>query len=281
MAMRTLQGTFFPRSRRLACLPTILPQSQQTQRHRKFSVKGVYRTTPTDLHCYSPDISSSLFQVETKELKLIHHRRQHLSPLDRAAEALRTDYDDAVIVTGSGLLYPLVTAQNLNRGIPNYSNGALFYPNSADWPTLVHHLHAQFLEDGKNGRRDGSFTPHIFTLPRGTPIPDELVLFHEHIPKFAATSRFSLQPSKGMRLEDLNRVLDEFYSRHASREPVSEWLKRNADTREDESVSGGHVFSPPVVFPFYDKNMDAFDESETAPSMDSGDISSDVGEIFF
>ncbi|RSM03314.1 hypothetical protein CEP52_007460 [Fusarium oligoseptatum] len=63
--------------------------------------------------------------------------------------------------------------------------------------------------------------PFIFTIPKGTPIPSHLILINEYI------SRFSLQPSRGMLLKELNRSLDEFYAEYAKKETAENWLNKH------------------------------------------------------
>ncbi|KAH7265854.1 hypothetical protein B0J15DRAFT_545883 [Fusarium solani] len=74
----------------------------------------------------------------------------------------------------------------------------------------------------------------IYTVSKGTPIPSHLILVNECI------SRFSLQPSRGMLLKELNRSLDEFYAEYAQKETAENWLNthpfQNAVSDDADSV---------------------------------------------
>jgi len=60
--------------------------------------------------------------------------------------------------------------------------------------------------------------PYIFTIAKGTPIPTDLILINDYI------SKFSLQPSRGMPLKELNDLLDEFYGKYARKETAESWI---------------------------------------------------------
>ncbi|KAF2109610.1 hypothetical protein BDV96DRAFT_624343 [Lophiotrema nucula] len=60
--------------------------------------------------------------------------------------------------------------------------------------------------------------PFIFTIPKGTPLPTNLVLLREN------QSQFSLRPSLPMPSDALHRTLDEFFATYADIRDVYEWL---------------------------------------------------------
>ncbi|KAI5861474.1 hypothetical protein GGS23DRAFT_576950 [Durotheca rogersii] len=64
------------------------------------------------------------------------------------------------------------------------------------------------------------YAPYIYSIPKGTFIPSHLTLINE------SSSRFSLQPSRGMPLRDLNQALDEFYDTRAMRYTVDRWVEK-------------------------------------------------------
>ncbi|OAA63638.1 hypothetical protein SPI_03801 [Niveomyces insectorum RCEF 264] len=63
--------------------------------------------------------------------------------------------------------------------------------------------------------------PQIYTIPKSTPIPSHIILTNDFL------ARFTLQPSHGMALQDLNRVLDEFFDKHAVKEDAESWIERH------------------------------------------------------
>jgi len=65
---------------------------------------------------------------------------------------------------------------------------------------------------------DATEPPRIYTVSKGTPIPGNLVLINEY------SSRFSLQPSHGTPLQDLNRSLSHFFQQFAANDLAEEWL---------------------------------------------------------
>ncbi|MCJ1226392.1 hypothetical protein MMC12_003043 [Toensbergia leucococca] len=76
-----------------------------------------------------------------------------------------------------------------------------------------------YIDDEENGKNVE--VPFIYRIPKGTPIPKLLTLFHEYM------AHFSLQPSVSMNLEDLNRSLDEFYAQYAEVKTAEQWLDEN------------------------------------------------------
>ncbi|KAM4058951.1 hypothetical protein HRG_008172 [Hirsutella rhossiliensis] len=96
------------------------------------------------------------------------------------------------------------------------SNGAIMFPNTFMMQELVRTYFDQVLD----GEEQGNLVdmPSVYTIPKGTRIPSHLILINEY------TARFSLQPSRGMPLKDLNQALDEFYAKHAHMEAAEKWL---------------------------------------------------------
>ncbi|EJP62052.1 uncharacterized protein BBA_08976 [Beauveria bassiana ARSEF 2860] len=75
--------------------------------------------------------------------------------------------------------------------------------------------------------------PRIFTIPKATAIPESLILIHEF------HARFSLQPSRGMPLQELNRLLEAFFDLVTIEKSAERWLVEHpyhsaiADEAED------------------------------------------------
>ncbi|QPH03918.1 hypothetical protein C2857_000363 [Epichloe festucae Fl1] len=107
-------------------------------------------------------------------------------------------------------------------------------PNTFTMQELVRRYYDEFL-DRQEIAHDIEI-PRIYTVPKGrsytakftlhgltkylcTPIPADLILIHDFL------SQFSLQPSRGMLLQDLNRSLDEFFDGFASKEDAESWLE--------------------------------------------------------
>ncbi|KAI0972088.1 hypothetical protein F4678DRAFT_460920 [Xylaria arbuscula] len=156
---------------------------------RHFSVKGIYSSFPATLMYYSPRQKLGLYDARTAD--------------DRPDE----NYDDGVALSND-LVFPGV--------YDNASNGATMWPNTF----LMQEIFRRYYDEGLDREEDGQKidTPYIFSVPKGTPIPSHLILLNESM------SKFSLQPSRGMPLQALNKTLDEFYSKHATKETADEWL---------------------------------------------------------
>ncbi|MCJ1364643.1 hypothetical protein MMC16_003757 [Acarospora aff. strigata] len=77
----------------------------------------------------------------------------------------------------------------------------------------------QYLEE--LGSDSAVKSPLIFSIPKGVPIPTALTLFRED------SCRFSLQPAYRMPLVELNSLLDTFYSEHADKVNLEQWLDDN------------------------------------------------------
>ncbi|KND87317.1 hypothetical protein TOPH_08074 [Tolypocladium ophioglossoides CBS 100239] len=159
---------------------------------RQFSTKAIYSSFPATLHYYSPRATSTLFD----------HNENNGRP--------NTIRDEAVTVEKDGLVYPVVYSKSV-------SNGAVMFPNTFMMQELVRRYYDEVLDREDEGEQVE--WPFIYTIPKGTPIPSHLILINEYI------SRFSLQPSRGMSLKDLNRSLDEFYGKYACKETADDWLE--------------------------------------------------------
>ncbi|KAK4152364.1 hypothetical protein C8A00DRAFT_44572 [Chaetomidium leptoderma] len=88
---------------------------------------------------------------------------------------------------------------------------------------MMQELIRRYLDEALDREDEGKEveTPHVYTVPKGTPIPTDLILINEYI------SRFSLQPSRGILLEDFNQSLHEFYGKHATKSPAEDWLDKH------------------------------------------------------
>lgn len=154
---------------------------------RQFSVRAVYSSFPATLTYYRPKQLSSLF--------------------DHAENDSRPDdpYDEGVVIASDGLVYPGVNKTSV-------SNGAVMRPNTFTMQELVRRYYDEFL-DRQEIAHDIEI-PRIYTVPKA-----DLILIHDFL------SQFSLQPSRGMLLQDLNRSLDEFFDGFASKEDAESWLE--------------------------------------------------------
>ncbi|KAM3551383.1 hypothetical protein ARSEF4850_007898 [Beauveria asiatica] len=111
------------------------------------------------------------------------------------------------------------------------SNGAIMFPNTFTMQEFTRRYYDEFLdrkEDDENTEE-----PRIYTIPKAIPIPEGLILIHEF------HARFSLQPSRGMPLQDLNHSLDAFFDLVAIKQTAESWLDEHpyhsaiADEAED------------------------------------------------
>ncbi|KAH8709598.1 hypothetical protein HC256_009512 [Beauveria bassiana] len=157
---------------------------------RFFSPLAIHSRFPATLHYYRRANRPSLF-----DRKEIGNRPQDL-------------YDDGVEVAADGLVYP-----KLER---HESNGATLFPNTFSMQEFTRNHYDEFLDLKDAGETVD--VPRIYTIPKGTSIPESLILIYEHL------AWFSLQPSRGMSLRDLNRSLDDFFDSAATKESVESWL---------------------------------------------------------
>ncbi|KAK3374396.1 hypothetical protein B0T24DRAFT_293553 [Lasiosphaeria ovina] len=160
---------------------------------RTFAVKAIHSSFPASLAYYSPQHKSRLFDYSEADI--------HPDDLD----------DEGVVVAEDGLVYPSVQS--------DVSNGAVMLPNTFTMQECVRRYFDEFLDRVEDG--EDMETPQIYTIPKGTEIPSHLILINDHI------SRFSLQPSYGMTLQELNEALDAFFDKHAVKETVADWLDKN------------------------------------------------------
>ncbi|KAI0008836.1 hypothetical protein F4779DRAFT_418088 [Xylariaceae sp. FL0662B] len=178
---------------RLSPRCTVLRQlSSRPLFRRAFSVKAVYSSFPCTLFHYSSRQHSNLYD----------HKEANSRPDDL--------FSEGVIVDEKGLVYPSVNTQL------TISNGSEMTPNTFSMQEFTRMYFDYFLE-----REDAGHpveTPFVYTIPKGTPIPNHLILINE------CRADFSLQPSHGMSLTDLNQSLDEFYRKHASKETAEAWF---------------------------------------------------------
>jgi len=63
--------------------------------------------------------------------------------------------------------------------------------------------------------------PYIFRVPKGTPVPDSLILVHHSI------GMFSMQPVESLSLEEFNNALEEFYSNRAEKFIAEKWIEEH------------------------------------------------------
>ncbi|PNY23834.1 Uncharacterized protein TCAP_06226 [Tolypocladium capitatum] len=121
-------------------------------------------------------------------------------------------YDEGVVIARDGLVYPGVHKHSV-------SNGAAMFPNTFTQQEYIRRYFDDFIDREENGKAVD--IPHMFTIPKGTPIPRHLILINECL------ARFSLQPSYGMSLRvsvELNKSLDEFWDQYATKETAEKWL---------------------------------------------------------
>ncbi|KJZ71927.1 hypothetical protein HIM_08683 [Hirsutella minnesotensis 3608] len=93
------------------------------------------------------------------------------------------------------------------------------FPNTFTQQEYVRRYFDEFLDREENSEIVD--IPYIFTIPKGTPIPSHLILINEYL------ARFSLQPSYGMSLGELNKKLDDFWDQCATRETAEQWLDKH------------------------------------------------------
>ncbi|KAJ5181103.1 hypothetical protein N7491_000658 [Penicillium cf. griseofulvum] len=92
-------------------------------------------------------------------------------------------------------------------------------PNTHYMQEITRMANAYYLEDVESGKPAAE--AHYLCIPKGTTIPNSLVLFREH------TSRFSLQPAYPMSLDSLNRFLTHYYLEFGRTFNPDAWLERN------------------------------------------------------
>ncbi|OOF90016.1 hypothetical protein ASPCADRAFT_179909 [Aspergillus carbonarius ITEM 5010] len=159
---------------------------------RQFSLISIHTTFPATLHRFQP---------------------QRLSLLGDQYQSTQVSLQDCLHVAKDGLIYP-----RLLNSFP-YSNGLVFNPNTVSMQELLHNDYDIYLKDLEAGESPAD--PHVISIPRGTAIPLDLILFREQ------GSRFSLQPSHPLSLNEFNKVLDKFYAAAAIFTEAVEWMEMN------------------------------------------------------
>ncbi|KAJ5602623.1 hypothetical protein N7537_005579 [Penicillium hordei] len=137
------------------------------------------------------------------------HRDSRL--YDKAFEQYGREAEDGVEVNADGLVYPSRTVK--------CSNGALFMPNTHLMQKVTRMSNDYYLEEVESGK--AAAEAHYLCIPKGTTIPNSLILFREH------TSRFSLQPAHAMSLDSFNSLLTRFYLEFGRTFNPDAWLERN------------------------------------------------------
>ncbi|KAL2220760.1 hypothetical protein M432DRAFT_603817 [Thermoascus aurantiacus ATCC 26904] len=192
--------------RRITRIPArdVTAHNHRFRNRRNFSLISVHSSFPATLYRFQLQPESKLYD-------------KNFQPED-------TEIDDAVEISRDGLVCPGISDTEL-------SNGAVFMPNTRFMQELTRLSYDNYLDSVRDGHPSGD--PHYLSIPKGTPIPSELVLFRER------NAQFSLQPSHPMLLSDLNRRLTEFYSKFGTLTAAGEWLQKNTyqeafdETRED------------------------------------------------
>ncbi|KAG6009337.1 hypothetical protein E4U21_002645 [Claviceps maximensis] len=179
-----------------------------TLQTRRFNILAIHSRFPTTLTYYQAKQSSMLYDVTKR---------------DSRPDAL---YHEGVRVASDGLVYPGAERESV-------SHGAVMYPSNT---VMMQELARMYFDEYADREEvtPGIEAPHIYTVPKGTPIPSDLILIREY------DSKFSLQPSRGMHLSDLNRLLDDFFGRFATKQDADSWLEDHpfeltlSDARESD-----------------------------------------------
>ncbi|KAJ5951709.1 uncharacterized protein N7479_010122 [Penicillium vulpinum] len=159
---------------------------------RKFSLLSTHASFPATMYRYQLSRKATLYDVAQDETR---HRK------------------DAVNVSDDGLVHATISKSS------PYSNGPIFMPNSRLMQQMLRFDFARYQEEIDDGKC--LLDPTVICVPRGTPIPPALVLWREGM------SRFSLQPSNPMEIENLNDVLSEFYEKSATVIGAEEWIEEH------------------------------------------------------
>ncbi|PMD61573.1 uncharacterized protein K444DRAFT_587759 [Hyaloscypha bicolor E] len=97
-----------------------------------------------------------------------------------------------------------VLPKALNKATYQLPNGASMRPNGRYQQALVRRL----------AGRDWI----VYSIPKDTPLPEELILVHEH------TDHYSMQPAIEMSLEDLNQQVTQFLQTNGTLYTTEHWL---------------------------------------------------------
>ncbi|KAL1859001.1 hypothetical protein VTK73DRAFT_7713 [Phialemonium thermophilum] len=171
------------------------PVSPRGYLQKRFSsVKAIYSSFPASLTYYSPQ----------RKLVLFDHKQD--------PRRLDDPHERGVMVAGDGLVYP-----GLDQSV---SNGLVMYPSNT---FMMQEYCRRYLDAVLDRQEAGENVemPEIYTIPRGTRVPSHLILINEFL------SRFSLQPSHGMSIRELNQHLQEFLEKHATKDSAGDWLKKH------------------------------------------------------
>ncbi|KAF1954678.1 hypothetical protein CC80DRAFT_449014 [Byssothecium circinans] len=104
---------------------------------------------------------------------------------------------------------------------------ATLMPNTFTMQEIIRTAVDNYFENKENGM--SVEPPFIFTIPKGTTLPSTLVLLREDL------AQFSLQPSLHISPNDLENILDEFYSKNAIKQDADEWLM---DHNYEDAIAG-------------------------------------------
>ncbi|KAJ5612037.1 hypothetical protein N7510_005231 [Penicillium lagena] len=168
-----------------------LPAARLIPNHtRKFSLLSTHASFPATMHRFQLHRKATLYDADQEETR---HRK------------------DGIKVSGDGLVHAMISKSS------PYSNGPIFMPNSRLMQQILQFDFSNYQEDVDDGKP--MLNPTVICIQRGTPIPPVLVLWREGI------SRFSLQPSKPIEIENLNNLLTEFYERSATAVDAEEWVQ--------------------------------------------------------
>ncbi|KAL7917210.1 hypothetical protein ACQKWADRAFT_307339 [Trichoderma austrokoningii] len=189
---------------RASPLTIIRPRLQCFVERRNFTVKAINASFPCTLHYYSP-----------RQTPILYDQAEKNPPPHGIV-------DEEVIVSQNGLVYPAVKATSV-------SNGAIMFPNTFMMQELVRGYLDEHIDREEEG--ETSETPYIYTIAKGTQLPADLILINDYI------SKFSLQPSRGMSIKELNGLLDEFYTKSAHKETADHWIDAHPyqDAMEDDA----------------------------------------------
>ncbi|KAK2792143.1 hypothetical protein FQN52_003911 [Onygenales sp. PD_12] len=160
---------------------------------RSFSLVSVHSSFPATLYRFQLRRESQLY--------------------DKKLQKGDSEPEDAVNISQDGLIYPEVS--------DSISNGALFMPNTFFMQELMRMFFDYYLDNLADSQP--SAYPHLLCITKGTLIPNTLVLLRER----NIRSRFSLQPSFPMSLNDLNSALTEFYSKCGTITPAEKWFEEH------------------------------------------------------
>ncbi|KAL1984141.1 hypothetical protein VTN96DRAFT_9446 [Rasamsonia emersonii] len=99
-------------------------------------------------------------------------------------------------------------------------NGADFVPNTSTFHASVGKSFEEYADSIAQdpSKKSVSGGPVVICIPKGTPMPEPLILFHEY------DTHFSLQPPKPVSLPELNDHLTELYRSHGTAIPAGLWL---------------------------------------------------------